>query len=137
MDAIKRNGASGTQALNHFFTSQTPIHPKYQNMKLFVTPYEAAEIMLRACNNFSKNGALILMEWIEEMEEDTGPYDLDIISLRCDYSEYQNAMEAASMYGWCPAPDEFDTANEAAAAFWLSERTQIRPFLGGIIIADF
>jgi len=106
-------------------------------MKLSITPYEAAEIMLRACNNFSPNGALVLMEWIEEMEEDTAPYDLDIISLRCEYSEYQNAMEAASAYGWDTAPDEFDTANEAAAAFWLSERTQARAFLGGIIVADF
>jgi hypothetical protein len=106
-------------------------------MKLFVTPYEAAEIMLRACNNFSRTGALILMEWMEEMEDETGPMDLDIIALRCAYSEYASAIEAASDYGWATSPDEFDDANEEAAKFWLSDRTQIRPFLGGIIIAKF
>lgn len=136
MDAPRLNGVSAMQAQNHFFINQTLTH-KIPNMKLFITPYEGAEIMLRACNNFSRNGALILMEWIEEIEQETGPLDLDIIALRCEYSEYKSAMEAAAYYGWAAAPDEFDAANEAAALHWISKRTDARPFLGGIIVANF
>ena len=45
--------------------------------------------------NFSYAGRAALFEWLEEAERDVGEeYELDVIALCCDFSEYSSLEEA-------------------------------------------
>lgn len=49
--------------------------------------------------NWSRAGALALAEWLEEMEESTGEEtELDVVAIRCDFSEYESLQDWASDY---------------------------------------
>lgn len=103
-----------------------------------LTTNEASSILYQSCFNFSQVGACELIEWMEEIENECGiTLELDVVSLRCEYAEYGSAMEAANEYKWEPIEGEFDSANEAAALAWLEDRTQVRVFPKGILIAQF
>ena len=40
-------------------------------------------------NNFSREGLCALYEWLEDMSEDIDkPYELDVIALCCEFTEY-------------------------------------------------
>ena len=51
-------------------------------------------------DNFSYAGLCELYEWLESYEEDTGQeYELDVIALCCDFSEY-TLEELKNSYGY-------------------------------------
>ena len=77
-------------------------------MKITVTEYD----FVRAFNdtdresNFSNAGITALFEFIEQLEEDTGTEtELDIISLCCEFTEYEDLEEFQSNYGKDSYPD--------------------------------
>lgn len=87
---------------------------------------------------WSRSGAYALADYLQELENDTGEeQEMDVVGIRCDFSEFSTAVEAAGEYGWQPEPDEYDEANEAAALSWLHDRTSVITFDGGVIIAQF
>ena len=99
-------------------------------------------------NNFSYAGKRALFDYLEEYEADAGTeVELDTVALCCEYSEYENALEAAAQYAGCPLADKEQTPEEqeTAALEWLQDRTQVIPFSNqtgdtikaGIIIANF
>ena len=108
-------------------------------MKITLTTYQIAGYLMQDTNaKWSRSGAYVLADYLQELENDTGEeMDLDVVAIRCDFSEFSTAAEAASEYGWAPEPDEYDEANESAALSWLQDRTSVISFEGGVIIAKF
>jgi hypothetical protein len=72
------------------------------HMKIILSTSQAADILLQDKNaRWSYDGARALVEHLEQWEEETGEeLELDVVELRCDWSEYKSAMEAARIYGW-------------------------------------
>jgi len=77
-------------------------------------------------------GALALVEYLEELEEDCGEeIEFDRVAIRCDYHEYKSALDAVEGY-------RFDgEKTEAAALEWLQDRTTVIPFEGGVVVGAF
>tara|TARA_R110002126_G_scaffold258901_1_gene401886 strand:+ start:276 stop:575 length:300 start_codon:yes stop_codon:yes gene_type:complete len=51
-------------------------------------------------DNFSYDGLTVLYDYFEELENDLGDkIELDVISLCCDFSEYDNLKELNEDYG--------------------------------------
>lgn len=99
-------------------------------------------------DSFSRMGLYALFEYFEELEEETGEeLELDVISVCCEYSEYDSAEEAAEEYGYKAVEDdendgldevERSEAERDAAIEWLEDRTTvIRLDNGGVIIQQF
>ena len=106
-------------------------------MKQTMTTGEIAD-QLRADDNaaWSYKGSRAMAEYLEELEESLGEeLEFDRVAIRCDYSEYESAVEAATDYGW--KADEDEDEQEASAAEWLGRRTAAIPFDGGIIVQGF
>lgn len=108
-------------------------------MKITLTTYQIAGYLMQDTNaKWSRSGAYALADYLQEMENDTGEeQELDIVGIRCDFSEFSTATEAASEYGWSADETEFDDANESAALSWLNDRTSVIAFNGGVIITKF
>jgi hypothetical protein len=109
-------------------------------MKITLTEWEVADHLKRDDNaGWSYEGAKALSEYLcnldEELGEDT---ELDVVAIRCDFSEYKTATEAALQYGWDDfKEDDHEDYKEVRALTWLQDRTQAIEFEGGIIIQDF
>ena len=120
-------------------------------MKITLSTSQAADILLKDSNaNWSYAGARALAEYLEEYEESTGEeMELDVCAIRCDFSEYESALECALEYGWNPEasilddddnirPDEeVEEENNERALKWLQNRTQVIEFDGGAIVSSF
>jgi hypothetical protein len=108
-------------------------------MKDTLTTGQAADRLVADDNaNWSYAGARALIEYLEDLENDTGEeIEFDRVAIRCDYSEYESAREAAVDYGF--APDDGDDPDdiEEAAQDWLEEKTTVIPFAGGVIVQAF
>ncbi len=51
-------------------------------------------------DQFSYNGLVSLFEYLEELEEDCNiEFELDVVALCCDYTEYKNLREFQGDYG--------------------------------------
>ncbi len=102
-------------------------------MKITLTTAQAAQQLSEdEYLAWSFYGAYALINHMEELEAELGEeLELDVIALRCEYSEYKNAMEAAKLY-----TDSVD--NEADALIYLQENTEVIEVReGGIIIREF
>jgi len=120
-------------------------------MKTTLTTSQAAHILIDDENaNWSRAGAYALVEYLEELEESTGEeMEFDSVAIRCDYSEYDSALECAVEYGWSHEADILDAddnlrpddevleENEGRALKWLEYRTQVIEFDGGVIVSNF
>ena len=105
-------------------------------MKKTLTTSEAAAMLAADENaNWSCAGAYALVEHLEELERDTGEeIEFDVIALRCEYDEYESALQAAEEYGW--DSDAEEDAEEDALK-WLEDRTTVVAFDGGVIVQQF
>lgn len=96
--------------------------------------------LLRADSNarWSRSGARALVEHLEQLEEDCGTeIEFDAVAIRCDYAEYDTALEAATEQGFEPEEVEDEDTAEASALDWLCDRTDVITFPEGIIIRSF
>jgi len=98
--------------------------------------------------DWSWNGALALAEYLEECEEDTGEeIELDVVAIRCDFSEYETALEVARDHGndWTPEMfnddgnenEQFCDELEKHCLEWIKDRATVIEFEGGIIVSSF
>lgn len=108
-------------------------------MKATLSTSQATDLLKADSNaRWSRSGARALVEYLEQLEEDCGTeIEFDAISIRCDYAEYDNALEAAKEQGFEPNEDEDEDAAEASALDWLCDRTEVITFPEGIIIRSF
>lgn len=88
-------------------------HKPRQTMKKTLTTYDIANELLQDDNaNWSRAGAFALAEWLEELEESCGiDSELDVVAIRCDFSEYSSLQDFADGY--------FSDAKQAAYALGL------------------
>jgi len=118
-----------------------------------LTPSDIAELLRKdGCANWSYKGSYALADYLEGLEDDgnrcrlcgcdTTRIEIDIVAIRCEYSEYDNAIEALGAYDEDEVfeirklHDDPD-AQEAAAIYQLEQRTNVLVFEGGIIIEQF
>ena len=102
-------------------------------MKMTITKTQAIREIYR--DHFTYSGASALVDYLEELEEDTGEeMELDPIGLRCQFTEYKTAREAyIDRYGDYPK-----SLTEMEALCDLEASTTVIRFDGGIIIdSDF
>lgn len=107
-------------------------------MKLTINArYAAAILSGNPDNGFSYAGALALCDYLEELEDSTGEdIEFDTVGIRCDWSEFDTALEAATEYGFEPDPDH-DNAEESAIE-WLRDQTQVVEIdSGGVVVCGF
>ena len=118
-----------------------------------LTSCQIAELLQKdGCANWSYRGAHALGEYLEGLEDDgnrchicggdTTRIEIDIVAIRCEYSEYDNALEALDAYDSDKVfeikklHDDPD-AQEAEALYQLEQRTNVLAFDGGVIIEQF
>jgi hypothetical protein len=113
-------------------------------MKSTLSTSQAVRLLLSDTNaNWSPAGARALIEYLEDFESSQGvELELDTVALRCDYSEFDSALEAAVEYGFEPNPNLGEDAQDADdreddALDWLNERTCVIMFDTGVIVASF
>jgi hypothetical protein len=120
-------------------------------MKMTLSTYQIADALKNdTCARWSYAGSLALAEYLEEYEEGTGEeMELDVCAIRCDFYEYESALECALEYGWSleasilddddniRPDDEVEEENEELALKWLQNRTQVIEFDGGVIVSSF
>jgi hypothetical protein len=70
-------------------------------MKIEISISEAMDLLLNdPYASWTHGEAAKLVEWYDELEDELGePLDFDPIAIRCDWSSYENADEAAEAYG--------------------------------------
>ena len=79
-------------------------------------------------DNFSYAGTSALFDWLKELSVDTGePYELDVIALCCEFTEYSDLAEIKDTY--------FSTVLDSIEDLY--DHTIVIEFDGGIIIQDF
>ena len=118
-----------------------------------LTPTDIAELLRKdGCANWSYAGSYALADYLEGLEDDgnrchicgcdTTRIEIDIVAIRCEYSEYYNALEALDAYDSDKVfeikklHDDPD-AQEAEALYQLEQRTNVLAFEGGVIIEQF
>jgi hypothetical protein len=106
-------------------------------MKLTLTTSAAVELLkVDQYARWSRAGAAALVEHLEQLEKDCGTeIEFDHVAIRCDFTEYKSALEAATQYGF--EPSAFQAEDDDAAFEWLQDRTQVIEFEGGVIIRNF
>lgn len=79
-------------------------------------------------DQFSYEGLGALFDWLDELAEDTGtPYELDVIALCCEFTEYSDLSEIQANY----SSTDIDSIDD------LRDHTIVIEFDGGLIIQDF
>ena len=84
-----------------------------------LTTSTAAHLLMEDENaNWSWAGATALVEFLENIEEETGePMEFDRVAIRCEWSEYESAAEAVEEL----SGDGIDSEPLA----WLEQRTTV------------
>ena len=79
-------------------------------------------------SQFSYEGLGALFDWLDELSADTDtPYELDVIALCCEFTEYSDLAEIKDIY----SNTEINSIDD------LRDYTTVLEFDGGIIIQDF
>lgn len=83
-------------------------------------------------DTFSFAGKRALFDYLEQYEQETGEdLELDIISLCCDFTEYDSMLEAAQEH-------DKDITDEKEAREYLEDNTTVIDVQGGgVIIQNF
>ena len=103
-----------------------------------LTTTEAADLLLQDSNAaWTYNGARALVEYLEDYEGNSTPIEFDRVAIRCEFSEYSSATEAAANYDFEPEPGDDEETTEAAALKYQEDNTQVIQFDGGVIIQDY
>ena len=115
-----------------------------KSMKTTVSRFDFQDAFLKSetyKNNFSYEGLNALFDYFEEYENSTSEdIDFDIVSIACEYSEYESATEAVKQYnGAVEENKDFDDEDkEKASIAWLQDQTQVIEIEGGgVIIQQF
>ena len=97
--------------------------------------YECAkELIDDQYANWSRGGAIALIEYLEQVEQDCGiSINFDPIALRCEYSEYESFQDFANAY-WT---EDRNTVLDENIKQFIEDNTVLIEFDGGIIVQDF
>lgn len=116
-------------------------------MKTTLTTYDIANALCAdEFASWSRAGAFALAEYLEEMEESTGEeMELDVVAIRCDYSEYESLIDWASDYfvNWRgdldidPELEEGDPEIDDAIRDYIHDNGILIEFDDGVIVSSF
>lgn len=108
-------------------------------MKQTLTTGQVASALLRDENaKWSREAAWALAEYYENLESETGEeIELDVVAIRCEWTEYATAHEIAEAYDIAFDGDEVDP--EDAVTEYVNERSQLikLPNGAGYLVQDF
>ena len=109
-------------------------------MKKTLTNYEIAHELLQDENAaWTRSGAFALAEHLEQYEQDIGEeLELDVVAIRCDFTEYASLEEWAESYGM--QEDSLDDGREDREdniRDFIQENGRLIEFDGGIIVSSF
>jgi len=115
--------------------------------------YEAADLLLNDENaNWTRSGSLAMARYLEDLEEDLGEeIDLDVVAIRCDYSEFASLQSWLCKYYGADLHDALKRAgidldddeleNDDVIDDWIRSHLQdhgrLIEFSGGIIVSSF
>lgn len=114
-------------------------------MKTTLNTYDIAN----ALNNdelagFSYAGSFALAEYLEEYEESTGEeLELDVVAIRCEFTEFEDVHDWADCYFCDEQLDELQEEDPSKAERWVTltkyieERGTLIFFDGGVIVSQF
>ena len=109
-------------------------------MKQTLSTNEVTHALLQDDNAaWSYDGAKALSEYLDDMEvEMETEMELDVVALRCDFSEYESLVAWADDYGadMGDAPEDEDERDEEIRSY-IQDRGQLIEFEGGIISSSF
>jgi hypothetical protein len=116
-------------------------------MKKTLTTYDIAHELLQDTNAaWTRAGAFALAEYLEDYEESTGEeMEMDVVAIRCDFSEYSSLVDWATDYftQWRgdlnidENLDEGDEKIDEAIRSYIQDNGQLIEFDGGIIVSSF
>jgi hypothetical protein len=116
-------------------------------MKTTLTTSYAAHMLANDENSsFSRSGSYALVEYLEQLEEDTGEeIEFDSVAIRCDYAEHDSLADWANDYfgndNWrdsvrCDYEADENEIDEKIREY-IQDRGQLIEFEGGIIVSSF
>ena len=125
-----------------------------QTMKTTLNTYDIANALKSDENaNWTWNGARALAEYLEQIEEDTGEeMELDVVAIRCEFSEYESLESWASDYfrnqadavdklgltlGMDGSIDEDSDEIDDMIRSYIQDQGQLIEFDGGVIVSSF
>ena len=92
-------------------------------------------------DQFSSDGLTALYNYLEDIYDEATEYEynLDVIGLCCEFAEFSTALEGAKHYsGFFTSEEDLNEGEEERQALeFLSDRTTVIPFDGGVIIQNF
>lgn len=123
-------------------------------MKTTLNTYDIANALKSDENaNWTWNGARALAEYLEQIEEDTGEeMELDVVAIRCEFSEYESLESWASDYfrnqadavdklgltlGMDGSIDEDSDEIDDMIRSYIQDQGQLIEFDGGVIVSSF
>ena len=109
-------------------------------MKKTLTTYEIAHELMQDENaKWSRAGAFALAEHLQEYEDSVSEeMELDVVAIRCDFSEYASLEEWAESYGLedDSLDDSCEDRDDNLRSF-IQDNGQLIEFSGGIIVSSF
>ena len=114
-------------------------------MKKTLTTYEIAALLHEdKIAGWTRPGAYALAVYLEDLEEDLGEeMDLDIVAIRCDFSEYPSLQAWADDY-FSDYEDALGLTEESTEEDrddcireFILDHGQLVEFSGGIIVSNF
>ena len=120
-------------------------------MKKTLTQYDIAHELLQDDNAaWTRAGAFALAELLEQYEEETGEeIELDVVAIRCDFSEYSSLEDWISDYYGASMIDAMKSAGidldgeedkdeiDDLIRSYIQDHGQLIEFNGGIIVSSF
>lgn len=114
-------------------------------MKATLTTYDIANALINdELAGWTRAGAFALAEYLEEYEESTGEeLELDVIALRCEFTEFEDVHEWASCHFSKDQLEELTEDDISKAERWITFNKYIEDhgtliyFDGGIIVSQF
>ena len=105
-------------------------------MKQTINKYQFRDAFLNSERDYySYAGYEALFDFLEEVDPD---FELDVVAITCDFTEYESAVECMEDLGHkTPKFNDNDEEVEEQAIEWLRENTCVIEFTGGIIIQAF
>ena len=116
-------------------------------MKMTLNTYQIADELKRdTCARWSYNGSLALAKYLEEYEADNGEEtELDLCSIRCDFSEYASLLDWAHEHfsnaleelGFDETAENDDDEVDSKIREYIQDHGTLIEFEGGVIVSSF
>jgi len=104
-------------------------------MIITLSTYDIADRLLRDSNAcWTRAGAFALAEYLQELEDSTGEtMELDVVAIRCDFSEWPSAVDAQNDI---TSGHDLTENDEETALGRMREVGEVIVFDGGVIVSN-